>query len=245
MSNKLFRWILVGIVVLIVTFITICCIRYYLQKKNFHSFNLEDLKKQELIIQSIEFKKFIVHGTEMDAESTAHTDELQVFHVSGRADISFVDIDKLKINEDDSDIAEKILRLDYVNDKKKNPFEVNILISEKDVNKVASFESEPVKVQVGSFALQKDLIKPDMTQAEIVQNVSSNLKEEFERQITDGVDPKHLAESDLYQTFLKRLTEIISSLSDWESVEIRFLKKEKSDYEIDVNSFFDYEIENL
>lgn len=65
------------------------------------------MKKQELIVQSIEFRKFIIHGTEMHAESNKYTDELVVYHVSGRAEISLTDIDKLKINEEKSDFQKK------------------------------------------------------------------------------------------------------------------------------------------
>lgn len=215
---KMVYLIVCVVVFLIVALSAFLCIRYYLEKKNFKSFDLEELKKQELIIQSIEFKKFIIYGTE--GSGTSLTDELQVYFVSGRADISFTDIDKLKINEEKSDIAAKILRLDYEN--KSNPFAVNIVINENDIYQVTRFESTPIKVSVGSSSFQKDLIKPDMSQAEIVEKNKKILKSEFERQIIDSTNPKNLAESDLYQTFLARLTEIISSVSDWENVEIQF-----------------------
>lgn len=216
------RFILKIFFVVVLVFCIVQCIRYHIEKKNFHSFNLEELKKQELVIQTIEFKKFFVHGTEMKGESSKYTDELQVYHVSGHADISFTDIDHIKINEVDSDINDKILRLNYQNDKRTSPFTVNIIINENDVNKVQSFESMPLTGEVFGFALSKDLIKPEYSQAQIVEKIKEELKKEFERQITDSVKARNLDESDLYQTFLKRLTEIIKRVSDWESVEVKF-----------------------
>ena len=198
----------------------------YIAKSKFHSFDLEELKKQELIIQSIEFKKFLIHGTEMYTESYSLNDELQVYHISGKAEISFADIDKLKINEEKSDFEKKILRLDYESNRKTNPFLVNVLINENDVYQVTRFESTPIKVQVGGFSFQKDLIKPDMSQREIVENIRIELKKEFEKQVTDSIKPKKLTESELYQTLLTRLTDIVSSMSDWKSIEISFVKEE-------------------
>lgn len=117
----------------------------------------------------------------------------------------------------------KILRLDYAGDGKTNPFAANIIVSENDVNKVANFESEKLNTAIGDFSFEKDVVKPDITQAELVENTRNKLRKEFENQLTDSVDPRNLSDSDVYQAFLKRLTEIISSMSDWETVEIQFL----------------------
>ena len=117
----------------------------------------------------------------------------------------------------------KILRLDYAGGGKTNPFAANIIVSENDVNKVANFESEKLNTAIGDFSFEKDVVKPDITQAELVENTRNKLRKEFENQLTDSVDPRNLSDSDVYQAFLKRLTEIISSMSDWETVEIQFL----------------------
>ena len=113
----------------------ICCINYYLTKKKFHSFDLAELKRQEFIIQTIDFKKFLIQGTENDNQSK-YTNELQVYLISGQANICFKDIEKLKIDEESSDINTKTLRLNYNNPLKKIPFDIDIIISENDIYKV-------------------------------------------------------------------------------------------------------------
>lgn len=195
----------------------ICCINYYLTKKNFHSFDLAELKRQEFIIQTIDFKKFLIQGTENDNQSK-YTNELQVYLISGQANICFKDIEKLKIDEESSDINTKTLRLNYNNPLKKIPFDIDIIISENDIYKVSSFNSESVDI----LGYKIDLIKPKMTQAEKVEVSKKYLKEEFEKQIIDNSSKKKLNESDLYQIFLTQLTEFITSMSDWKTVEVNF-----------------------
>lgn len=195
------------------------CINYYFEKQKFHSFDLAELKRQELIFQTIEFKKFIVQGTKITTESSKYTDEVGVYFVSGHADISFTDIENLATNDEKSDIGTKTLRLDYNNPSRKIPFSISVVINENDIYKVASMESEPIDI----LGFQKGLITSEMSQSEIVENVKEELKKEFERQIFDGVKAKKLEDSDIYQTFLMRLTEIVIGLSDWESVEVNFM----------------------
>ena len=201
-------------------------IKYWWQKRNFQSFNLEELKRQELIIQTIDFKKFIVQGTDPDKANglekalIKYTDELQVYLISGHADVCFTDIENLTIDEDGSDYSNKTLRLKYkYPDKRRIPFDIDIIVDENDIKHVQTFESKEVNV----LGLAKiDLIKPESTTEEKVQSVKSELKNEFERQIIG--EGKKLEELDIYQTFAKRLEEIISGLSDWEKVEIVFEK---------------------
>ena len=210
---------LLGILVAIMLIVTgYYCISYYLKKKNFQSFNLEELKKQELIIQRIDFKKFLISGTE---EAGKYTDELQVYLISGYATVSFTDIENLQINETDSDYDNKILRLNYSKKDKNVPFKIDIVISENDIYKVTQFESKEINI----LGFKKDLIKPDMTQAEKVEAAKSDLKREFEKQIIDTTSVKKLEESDIYQTFLTRMTEIISGMSDWRDVQIDFSRE--------------------
>lgn len=210
---------LLGILVAIMLIVTgYYCISYYLKKKNFQSFNLEELKKQELIIQRIDFKKFLISGTE---EAGKYTDELQVYLISGYATVSFTDIENLQINETDSDYDNKILRLNYSKKDKNVPFKIDIVISENDIYKVAQFESKEINI----LGFKTDLIKPDMTQAEKVEAAKSDLKREFEKQIIDTTSVKKLEESDIYQTFLTRMTEIVSEMSDWRDVQIDFSRE--------------------
>ncbi len=212
-----------GLLAIFAIFLAWNTAKYFLQKKNFRSFDLDSLKTQSLIIQTIEFKKFIVHGTEQnDADSalSAYADELQVYHISGTAEVSFDGMEKLSINEEDSDYENKILRLKYEPSQasSKTPFSVNVRIEEKDVQKVAAFESE----KIDFFGVKKDLIKPDMSQAEIVDAVKKELQAEFCEQILGGEQNSNLSELEIYQSFLARLTEIVRSTSDWQTVEVDF-----------------------
>lgn len=219
-ENKVIYY--VGIVIVIsVSVIGINCIQYWSAKNNFKSFNLEELKKQELIIQTIHFKKFIVSGTDVQktTEASKFTDEVHVYFVSGWADISFSDVENLKMDEVASDIMTGTLRLNYQNSKKKIPFSIDIRIEENDFYKVTSYESEPIKI--GNY--KKDLIKPEMSQSEKIGLVRAELEKEFEEQILNDTNPKKLNESDLYQVFIKRLTEIITGISSWNSVEVNFV----------------------
>ncbi|MCQ2604386.1 MAG: hypothetical protein MJ215_05020 [Spirochaetia bacterium] len=173
------------------------------------------MKRQELIIQRIDFKKFFVYGT--SSENNA-TDELHVYHVSGHANINFKDIESLEIDTEKSDFTNKLLRLNYNNPQKAIPFDIDVVINENNIYKVQSFESD--EITVGNF--KKDLIKPEMSQSQTVEVIKKELQSEFNNQIIRTIDLKKLSESDLYQTFLKRITEIITSMSDWEAVEIQF-----------------------
>ena len=215
----------VALILCIASPIGISCFQYYLQKKNFKSFDLAELKRQELIIQQIDFKKFYVYGTENKGKSTLDkiTDELHVYHVSGHANIAFTDIENLELDAEKSDIANGICRIKYKNNQKATPFNISVVIGENDTYKVASFESDEVNFKF----FKKDVITPDMSQSQAVEAIKKELQEEFYRQIIDKIkNQKDLVESDLYQTFITRLTEIITGLSDWKTVEIEFAKGE-------------------
>lgn len=206
--------------VLFASALTLFVLSYHMGKKNFRSFDLTELKRQEFIIQTIEFKKFLMNGTE--GEGGKHTDEMQVYHISGRAEVSFTDIENLAFDEEASDINAKIMRFKYDNPKRQIPFAINVIIEEKDINQVTRFESEKINI----FGLyKKDLVKPDMTQGQIVEVCKEELKKEFERQIIDATKTSKLEESDIYQTFIEQLTQVVTELSDWESVEIKFVNK--------------------
>ncbi len=154
------------------------CMKYYLEKSAFHSFNLAELKRQELIIQTIEFKEFLVQGTDVDKAKglektdTKYTDELSVYMVSGHADVCFTDIKNLMMDEEKPDISTKTLRPNYKNPGRQIPFDIDVIIDEKNIYQVTSFESEPVKL----LNYKMDIIKPESTGTERVQNVKQELK---------------------------------------------------------------------
>ena len=62
-----------------------------------------------------------------------------------------------------------------------------------------------------------------MSQSEKIGLVRAELEKEFEEQILNDTNPKKLNESDLYQVFIKRLTEIITGISSWNAVEVNFV----------------------
>ncbi len=221
LKSKIFLFTIFGLIIAFAVFLALNTFLYLIQKNSFRSFDLDLLKSQGLVIQTIEFKKFIVHGTGKNTGGrvpSAYTDELEVFHVSGTAEIAFEGMEKLSINEDDSDYEHKILRLKYSSSEEKTPFSVNVRIQEKDIQKVASFESK----KIDFMGLKKDLIKPDMSQAQIVEAVKKELQKEFYEQILGKGENPNLSELEVYQSFLARLTEIVRSTSDWQSVEVDF-----------------------
>lgn len=206
-----------SLLLLAIAFIIVNVLVYKHKMDTFKSFDLDALRRQDFIVQTIEFKKFIVQGTDVSSQSAlgAYTDEVQVYHISGTAEIFFTDMESLSMNETDSDYAKKILRLNY--DKKSSgaPFAVNIVVSEQNIQKVAHFESKEFSL----FSIKKDLIKPDMTQSQIVAAVKAELSSEFYEQIVGTNTPTEKLE--IYQTFLRQLSQSIQALSDWESVEIQ------------------------
>ncbi|MBR0031362.1 MAG: hypothetical protein IJP61_03640 [Treponema sp.] len=214
---KIFSIFIFFFLIASIFFIGANMILYKQRMDNFRSFDLDELKRKEFIIQTIEFKKFIVQGTEVQKPSkfSKYTDEVQVFHVSGKAQVIFTDIDSLKINEADSDYSRKILRLDYEKKSGSVPFRIKILISENDIQKVAHFESE----EFSFLGFKKDLIKPDMSQAEIISVVKKNLADEFYSQVVKEFSSG--GESEVYRTFIAQLSKAIKSVSDWESVEVQ------------------------
>lgn len=229
MAGKVIKAVTAGLITLIFLWIIssgIYAIQYFIEKKNFKSFDLNELKRQELIIQTISFKKFFVSGTEVkqDKLGSDPRDEITVWFVSGEVDIFFKDIENLEIDAEKSSIGTKTLRLNYYRKGRKIPFDVDVRIKEEDIYKVTDMESK----ETNFFGLKIDFIKPETSQTEKVESAKKALQEEFEKQIFESTGQstsnKVLQESDVYQTFLTRLTEIITSISDWEFVEIDFGK---------------------
>lgn len=218
--GKIISSIFLLLILLFIAYTTFCIIRYRNEINNFRSFDLNSLNQRDFIIQTVEFKKFFVQGTEVSnpTDSTKYTDELQIFHVSGNALISFTEMKNLFINETDCDYENKILRLKH-SGANVFPFKAEIEITEKDIQKVASMESK----EMNFLGMKKDLIKLEMSQAEIMQTLKKELQEEFEKQIFGNKsDSKNLESLEIYQTFLRQLTEIIKTNSQWEKVEIEF-----------------------
>ena len=78
-------YLILGLLILFIAFFAFNCIKYEIERRNFQEFKIEYLKRQEFIIQKIEFKKFLAHGT-ADG-SNQYADELQIYHISGYANV--------------------------------------------------------------------------------------------------------------------------------------------------------------
>ena len=98
-----FPIILGGVLVfLIVLLIIIPAWRKWKIEQDFKSFDLSELMRDEFIIQTIDFNKFIVYGTEenggtiLDDLFFKYKDELKVYHIEGRTEVIFNEIDKLR-----------------------------------------------------------------------------------------------------------------------------------------------------
>lgn len=188
-----------------------------MSKKNFKQFNLAELLRDELIIQTIDFNKFIVFGTEEDFGSILeeklfkYRDELKVYHVKGRAEVIFNEIDKLRVNEEDFDYEKGICSFVYEQPDYKQAFNVRVYLEEMEV--VQDFESEKF--------LGIDLKKPNQTQYEVIEKIQTNLEKEFHNQIVKGINKKNIANSDVYRNFILALQKMVEPYN-YKQVKVAF-----------------------
>lgn len=229
-QGKNWNRITLGVVALFVLLVGWCVflgVRHYKMMKAFRSFDLSKLSQEEFIFQTIEFKKFVPYGTNGNFSVvgsitlnslSAIVNELQIYYVSGRADIMFRHLDEkhLTMNEENSDYDKKILRLDYHPDSSgTSPFDVEVAINDKDIYQVYKKKSKEV--------LGMDFVKADKAPNEVVDDARKKLTAEFKKQLqTELADPEKLKNAELYQDFLKQFTKMVSAVSDWEQVEIDF-----------------------
>lgn len=198
-----------------------CVFLPWMQKKiredKFKSFNLSELLREELIIQTINFNKFVVFGTEENAGSILddlffkYEDELKVYHIEGRAEVIFREINKLRAVEEDFDYEKGICAFSYDSPDYKNAFTVKVYIENIEV--VQDFESEQF--------LGLDLKRPDQTQSQIIEKTKEKLEKEFVNQITKGITKKNIANSDVYKTFILSLEKMVEPFG-WQSVRVAF-----------------------
>lgn len=194
-----------------------CVILPCIQKENFKSFNLSELLREELIIQTINFNKFVVFGTEENAGSVLddlffkYEDELKVYHIEGRAEVIFREVNKLQAVEEDFDYEKGICAFSYDSPDYKNAFTVKVYIENIEV--VQDFESEKF--------LGLDLKRPDQTQSQIIEKTKEKLEKEFVNQITKGITKNNIANSDVYKTFILGLEKMVEPFG-WQSVRVAF-----------------------
>lgn len=227
-KGAIWNWIVAGVItvsVLLLAWGVFWGIRHYKMMKAFQSFDLSKLSQEEFIFQTIEFKKFVPYGTNGDFSVigniklnslSEYVDELQIYYVSGRADVMFRHLDEnhLVINEKDSDYDKKILRMDYKG-AGQSPFDVEVAINDKEIYQVYKKMSK----KAGGI----DFVKADKSPNEVVSDAKERLTAEFKAQLqTELAKPEELKKSELYQDFLKQFTKMVSAVSDWEQVEINF-----------------------
>lgn len=204
------------ILVTLILVLTPSCYKKVSSKK-FKPFNLTEILRDELIIQTIDFNKFIVFGTEEDFGSILeeklfkYKDELKVYHVKGRAEVIFNEIDKLRVNEEDYDYENGICRFVYEQPDYKQAFNVRVYLEEMEV--VQDFESEKF--------LGIDLKKPDQTQNEVIEKIQTNLEKEFHNQIVKGINKKNIANSDVYRNFILALQKMVEPYN-YKQVQVAF-----------------------
>ena len=209
--------------VVLLVCVYICIIMPWIQKKikenSFESFNLSELLREELIVQTIDFNKFIVYGTEENAGSILddlffkYKDELKVYHIKGRAEVIFKEIDKLRAVDEDFDYENGIYAIVYDSPDYKNAFTVKVYIENIEV--VQDFESEKF--------LGLDLKRPDNTQTQVIEEAREKLEKEFKEQITKGITKKNITNSDAYKAFILSLEKMVNQFK-WKTVRVKFEK---------------------
>ncbi len=176
-------------------------------EKQYKSFDLSELMRDEFIIQTIDFNKFIVYGTEenggtiLDDLFFKYKDELKVYHINGRAEVIFNEINKLKTVEEDFDYEKGICRFAYDSPDYKNAFAVKVYIESIEV--VQDFESEKF--------IGIDLKKPDITEATIIEENRVKLEKDFKDQLTKGINKKNVTNSDVYESFILALEKMVNN----------------------------------
>ena len=210
---------IITLILVVAIFIVIPFLRKKVIENNFKSFDLSELLRDELIIQTIDFNKFIVYGTEEEQLNIIneflfkYNDELKVYHIQGRAEVIFREIDKLRIVEEDLDYEKGICKIAYDSPDYKNAFTVKVYIENIEV--VQDFESEKF--------IGIDLKRPDQTQSKIIENTKNKLEEEFKNQITKGITKKNITSSDAYKSFILSLEKLVQNYG-YKTVEVAFEK---------------------
>ena len=147
----------------------------------------------------------------MDDLFFKYEDELKVYHIEGRAEVIFREINKLRAVEEDFDYEKGICAFSYDSPDYKNAFTVKVYIENIEV--VQDFESEQF--------LGLDLKRPDQTQSQIIEKTKEKLEKEFVNQITKGITKKNIANSDVYKTFILSLEKMVEPFG-WQSVRVAF-----------------------
>lgn len=113
-----------------------------IEKKKMEKFNIEKyvVDNPRLVFKTISFSKYIVHGTPNGTNT--HLDKLNIFHVTGDADL-YIEMNHLDLIEEETDYIRKKIVLAY-NCPTKYPVSVDINIPSGAYNEVETISSEPI-----------------------------------------------------------------------------------------------------
>ena len=113
-----------------------------IEKRKMEKFNIEKyvVDNPRLVFKTISFSKYIVHGTPNGTNT--HLDKLNIFHVTGDADL-YIEMNHLDLIEEETDYIQKKIVLAY-NCPTKYPVSVDINIPSGAYNEVETISSEPI-----------------------------------------------------------------------------------------------------
>lgn len=114
----------------------------HVEKKKMEKFNIEKyvVDNPRLVFKTISFSKYIVHGTPNGTNT--HLDKLNIFHVTGDADL-YIEMNHLDLIEEETDYIQKKIVLAY-NCPTKYPVSVDINIPSGAYNEVEAISPEPI-----------------------------------------------------------------------------------------------------
>ena len=141
---------------LVLMFLGAGLIIIHVEKKKMEKFNIEKyiVDNPRLVFKTISFSKYIVHGTPNGTNE--HLDKLNIFHVTGDADL-YIEMNHLDLIEEETDYIQKKIVLAY-NCPTKYPVSVDINIPSGAYNNVETIEPEPMTEKEANWFAGKTAI---------------------------------------------------------------------------------------
>ncbi|MBR4996297.1 MAG: hypothetical protein IKY84_00270 [Bacteroidaceae bacterium] len=131
-----------ALTMLILMFLGAGLIINHVEKKKMEKFNIEKyvVDNPRLVFKTISFSKYIVRGTPNGTNK--HLDKLNIFHLTGEADL-YIEMNHLDLIEEETDYIQKRIVLAY-NCPTKYPVSVDITIPSGEYNLVEEIAPEPI-----------------------------------------------------------------------------------------------------
>lgn len=145
-----------ALTMLVLTFLGAGLIINHFEKKKMEKFNIEKyvVDNPRLVFKTISFSKYIVRGTPNGTNS--HLDKLNIFHLTGEADL-YIEMNHIDLIEEETDYIQKKLVLSY-NCPTKYPISVDVNISSGDYNEVETIDPEPMTEKEANWFAGKTAI---------------------------------------------------------------------------------------